>query len=236
MGAGGTDGAKARGYRSPRRENQARQTRARIIAAAARRFLAHGYSRTTMRAVALDAGVALPTVELAFRTKAGLLKAVIDVATAGDDEHAAMLEREWAAQAQSIAEAADLIAAFARVLTESAERAAGLAAAALEAARADEDIAEVAAQLMTQRGVMAAWLVDGIILRSPLREGTSRADAVDTVWTLMDPVIFRRLTENRHWLPTQFERWFTDSVTRLLLTHRPLRAAAPAESSIDHAP
>lgn len=221
MGAGNTEETPTRGYRSPRRETQARLTRARIIAAAARRFLAHGYSGTTMRAVAADAGVALPTVELAFRTKARLLKAVIDVAIAGDDEHVAMLDRQWAARAESIAGAADFIAAFAQVLTASAGRAAGLAAAALEGARADEDIAAVAAQLMSQRQVMAAWLVDGILLRSALRDGTSRGDAVDTVWTLMDPVIFCRLTEDRHWTPGQFQRWFTETVTHLLLPAAP---------------
>ena len=64
---------------------------------------------------------------------------------------------------------------------------------------------------------MAAWLVDGILLRSALRDGTSRDAAVDTVWTLMDPVIFCRLTEDRHWTPGQFQRWFTDTVARLLL-------------------
>jgi AcrR family transcriptional regulator len=217
MGAPDTGGTTGRGYRSPRREMQARQTRARIIAEAARRFLARGYAGTTMRAVALDAGVALPTVELAFRTKAGLLKAVIDVAIAGDDEQVAMLDRQWAARAASITGPADFIAAFARVLASSAERAAGLAAAALEGGRADEDIAAVAAQLMSQREVMAAWLVDGIMSRSALREGTSRDDAVDAVWTLMDPVIFCRLTSDRHWTTTRFECWFADSVTRLLL-------------------
>ena len=46
-----------------------------------------------MRAVAADAGVAVPTVELAFGTKARLLKAVIDTAIAGDDEPAPMLAR-----------------------------------------------------------------------------------------------------------------------------------------------
>lgn len=221
MGGTDPDGTAARGYRSPRRETQARQTRARIIAAAARRFLARGYAGTTMRAVALDAGVALPTVELAFRTKARLLKEVIDVATAGDDEQVAMLDRQWAARAASIAGPADFIAAFARVLAGSAERAAGLAAAALEAARADEDIAAVAAQLMAQREVMAAWLVDGIMHRSALREGTGRGDAVDAVWALMDPVIFCRLTGDRHWTTARFERWFADSVTRLLLPANP---------------
>jgi len=196
---------------------QARQTRGRIIAAAAKRFLAHGYAGTTMRMVALDAGVALATVELAFRTKARLLKAVIDVAIAGDDEQVPMLDRKWASRAESIAAPADFVAAFAQVLAASAERAAGLAAAALEAARADEDITAVAAQLMSQREVMAAWLVDGVMRRSPIRDGTSRVAAVDTVWTLMDPVIFCRLTSDRHWTTSQFERWFTDSVTRLLL-------------------
>jgi AcrR family transcriptional regulator len=220
MSATGTDRTAVRGYHSPRREMRARQTRARIIAAAARRFLARGYAGTTMRAVAFDAGVALPTVELAFRTKAGLLKAVIDVAIAGDDEQAAMLERQWAARAESIAGPADFVAAFARVMAGSAERAAGLAAAALEGARTDEDIAAVAAQLMSQREVMATWLVDGIMRRSALRGGTGRADAVDAVWTLMDPVVFCRLTGDRHWTTARFERWFTDSVTRLLLPGR----------------
>lgn len=221
MGTGDTDGTTARGYRSPRREAQARQTRARIIAVAARRFLAHGYSGTTMRAVAADAGVALPTVELAFGTKARLLKAVIDRAIAGDDEHVAMLDRAWAARSQSVPDPSRFIAAFAQQLTASAGRAAGLAAAALEGARADGDIAAVAAQLMSQRQVMAAWLVDGILLRSALREGVSRSDAIDTVWTLMDPVIFCRLTEDRGWTPGQFERWFTGTIARLLLPAGP---------------
>lgn len=218
MSATGTGGTAPRVYRSLRREMQARRTRARIIAAAAQRFLAHGYAGTTMRAVALDAGVALPTVELAFRTKARLLKAVIDVAIAGDDDQVAMLDRQWAKRAESIAGPPDFVAAFARVLAGSAERAAGLAATALEAARADEDIATVAAQLMSQREVMASWLVDGIMHRSALREGTDRAAAVDTVWTLMDPVVFCRLTGDRHWTTAHFERWFTDSVTRLVLS------------------
>ena len=131
-----------------------------------------------MRAVALDACVALPTVELAFRTKARLLKAVIDVAIAGDDDQVAMLDRQWAKRAESIAGPPDFVAAFARALAwAQPERAAGLRrATALEAARADEDIAAVAAQLMSQREVMASWLVDGIMHRfSALREGTDRA-------------------------------------------------------------
>src|SRR6516162_7650131 len=99
----GTGSTGARRYRSPRREQQARRTRARITAAAARQFLARGYAAATMRAVADGAGVALPTVELAFGTKARLLKAVIDTAIAGDDRPVPMLAREWAARAEATA-------------------------------------------------------------------------------------------------------------------------------------
>ena len=217
MDTSGTDGATVRSYRSPRREASARRTRDRIILAATGRFLANGYSATTMRAVAADARVALPTVELAFRTKARLLKAVIDVAIAGDGEDVAMLDRQWAAQAESATNPAVFLKAFSRQLTISAGRAAGLAAVALEGAPVDQDIAAVAAQLKSQRQVMAAWLVDGLLVRTAMRDGTSAGAAVDIVWTLMDPVIFCRLTEDRRWTPDQFQRWFTDAVTRLLL-------------------
>jgi AcrR family transcriptional regulator len=212
-----TPGTPSRRYRSPRREQQARRTRARITGAAASRFLEHGYAATTMRAVAADADVALPTVELAFGTKARLLKAVIDMAIAGDDEQVPMLAREWAARAESMGRPEDFVAVFAQVLTDSARRAAGLTAVALEAARADEDIAAIAAQLMSQRHTMAAWLVDGLVRRSALRDGVDRAAAIDTVWTLMDPVLFCRLTGDRHWSTERFGHWFADSTVRLLL-------------------
>ena len=217
MQASDSGGTSARGYRSARRAAQAGQTRSRIVAAASARFLVHGYAGTTMRAVAADAGVALPTVELAFQTKARLLKAAIDVATAGDDEELPMLGRPWAAQAEAAPDAAVYIAAFARVLAGSAERAAGLAAAALEAARADGEVAAVAAQLLSQREVMAAWLVDGVLRRSVLSDGTSREEAVDTVWALMDPVLFCRLRADRHWTVAAYERWFARSVMKMLL-------------------
>lgn len=223
-------GTRTRRYRSPRREQQARRTRARITAAASRRFLAHGYTATKMRAVAADAGVALPTVELVFGTKARLLKAVIDTAIAGDDEPVPMLARQWAARAESMAGPAEFVAVFAQVLIESAQRAAGLTLVALEAARIDEDIAAVAAQLKTQRQVMATWLVDGLLRRSPLRDGMDRAAAIDAVWALIDPALFCRLAGDRHWSANRFRRWFTDSTVRLLLPVHDQQATAANHS------
>src|SRR5262249_16778924 len=75
----------------------------------------------------------------------------------------------------------------------------------------------VAAQLMAQRQVMAAWVVDGLLQWSPLRTGMEYATAVDTVWALMDPAVFWRLTGDRGWSPCRFRDWFADALLRLLL-------------------
>jgi AcrR family transcriptional regulator len=208
---------RARPYQSARRQEQARRTRARICAAATRQFLAAGYAGTTIKAVATAAGVSVPTVEAAFGTKARLLKAVIDVATAGDDRPVAMLDRAWAARAEAAPDPEGFVAEFAAALTTSAERAAGLILAALDAAQQqDTEIGAVAAQLAAQREVMAAWLVDGLQRRTALRGGLDRAEAIDTVWLLMDPAVYTRLTGARGWPASRFRTWFTGAVLRLL--------------------
>jgi AcrR family transcriptional regulator len=204
-------------YRSQPREQQVRQTRLRILAAAAEQFLACGYTAATMRAIAEAAGVSVPTVELAFGTKPRLLKTAIDVAIAGDDEPVPVLEREWAARALATTTVSDFLAIVGQVLREAARRSAGLVVAAFEGASTDAGLRALADQLVSQRAATVAWIVDGITARSRLRPEISRQAAIDTVWLLMDPVVFQRLTRERGWSPEQFEHWFLDSVPRLLL-------------------
>jgi AcrR family transcriptional regulator len=212
-----------RAYRSAPREQQARQTRQRILAAATAQFLACGYAATTMRTIAEAAGVSVPTVELAFGTKPRLLKAAIDVAIAGDDEPVPVLERAWAARALATTTVPDFLAIVGEVLREAARRSAGLVVAAFEGASTDPGLRTLVDQLVRQRATTVAWIVDGIAERSPIRPELTRQAAIDTVWLLMDPVVFQRLTRARGWSPEQFEQWFTDCVPRLLLPCHPRR-------------
>jgi AcrR family transcriptional regulator len=201
-------------YRSPRREAQARRTRMRVLDAASTEFLARGYGGTTMRAIAETAGVSVATVELLFGTKARVLKAAIDVAIAGDDEPLPVLDREWAAEAQRAGTAEELLDIAARVLTPAQRRSAGLVMAAFEAARVDPDLGEVAAQLTAQRRATAEWLVETLATTARLRDEPS--EAVETLWVLMDPVVFDRLVRNRGWTLEQYQRWWARSARRLL--------------------
>ena len=214
-----------RGYVSATRTKQAEKTRKRVIEAATRLFVQQGYATTTMRAIADEAGVSVPTVELLFGTKAQLLHVVIDVAVAGDDEPVPVLSRAWAADAQSARDLAGFLSVVAKVLSAAQARSAGLVLAAYEAAASDPDIQLLIMDRESQRERTATWIVDGIVERAGLRPGLDRARATDTLWMLMDPVIFHRLTRHRDWSSDRYASWFADSVTRLLVdTSRPGRA------------
>jgi TetR/AcrR family transcriptional regulator, regulator of autoinduction and epiphytic fitness len=210
-----------RGYASAARTEQARQTRKRVIDAATRLFVQQGYATTTMRAIAAAADVSVPTVELLFGTKAQLLHVVIDVAVAGDDEPVPVLSRAWAAEAQSARELTDFLSAVAEVLCEAQARSAGVTLAAYEAAASDPDIHVLIADREAQRQRTAGWIVDGVMARAALRPGLDRTAAVDTLWMLMDPVVFIRLTRHRGWTPDRYQSWFADGVSRLLTSDHP---------------
>jgi AcrR family transcriptional regulator len=205
-----------RSYRSKVREEQARRTRRRIVSAATEEFRTSGYAVTTMRAIAASAGVSVPTVELAFATKAGLLKAAIDVAIAGDDAPLPVLDRDWAARATKITEIGELLDVVVSVLTAAQERSAGLVAAVLDSG-APAELSGVADQLVSQRERTAAWLVDRLAALAPLRPELNRADAVETVWLLMDPALFVRLVRHRGWDPSRYRAWVARSLRHLLL-------------------
>src|SRR6266545_3185947 len=80
--------------RTPRRP-KAQATRRRILDAARGLFVERGYVATTIEAIAAEAGVAVPTVYLAFGTKRALLVELLDIAAVGDEEPVALLERPW---------------------------------------------------------------------------------------------------------------------------------------------
>jgi TetR/AcrR family transcriptional regulator, regulator of autoinduction and epiphytic fitness len=211
---------RSRRYHSPIRQEQARSTRRAILAAATEKFSDLGYAGATMDAIAAAAGVSVPTVELAFATKATLLKAAIDVAIVGDDEPIAVLERPWAARAQEATTPEAFLAVVADVLVEAAKRADALVLVAFEAARSDQRVAPLVEQLKAQRSVTAAWIVDGLVARSAPSPGIDRGQAIDIVWLLMDPAVFYRLTSDRGWNPERFGAWFADSALCLLTRAR----------------
>jgi AcrR family transcriptional regulator len=205
-----------RRYDTVRRSLGAQGTRQKILDSATKRFVSRGYAGTTMRAVAADAGVSLPTVESIFGTKPRLLKAAIDVAIAGDDAPVAMLKRPWAVAAEAEVSAFGFVSRFARALREAAVRSAGLIEVAHEAARTDGEIAHLDRRLAKQRATTVAWVVDGLRHRASLRTNISRQAAIDSLWILMDPAVYTRLTGDRRWSSARYETWFVEVGMRII--------------------
>jgi AcrR family transcriptional regulator len=205
-----------RRYDSPGRRDRARRTRRAVVDAARELFVANGYAATSIRAVAAAAGVSVPTVEQAFGTKRALLKEVVDVTRAGDDEPVAMLDREPAVAAAAAATALEFLDLIAAEIAGVAARVSAVQAVLGAAAAGDPEIAGLAAEIDAQRRVVAGWLVDALGGRAPLRPARDRA--VDAVWTLLDPVVHRRLTADCGWSTAEFAGWLADALGRLLLS------------------
>ena len=125
----------------PLRQAQVAHTEQRIIAAATELFLAHGYTATTLDAVAKRAQVGPRTVYLRFGTKAALFKRVVDVAIVGDTEPVDVLGRDWMQAALTAPAAAERIAASAAAGRQIMERTGALFAVAQQAAAVEPLIA-----------------------------------------------------------------------------------------------
>ena len=198
-----------RRYDASRRRAAAEATRERICAAAETLFLRDGYARTSIRAVAREAGVAEATVYLAFSTKAALLDATILRATGGDEGKpfsaildtppAAMLGRLANAHAAAMRRAARLIA-----LGESAV----LMDAALRPLR---DRAHT--NLRAAYAAIAQRLADARLLRPDL----TAADAADTLYAICNETTYLRLTDNGTRNPKRYTTWLTATLKATLL-------------------
>ena len=208
----------ARTYRSDRRAAQARETRQRILAAAARLFEQRGYASTRIRTVAADAGVSVPTVEALFGSKPKLLKACIDIAIAGDDREMPVLERDWTEEVRAATSASQLLAVVAGVIGPAQHRSAGLVLAVFEGAASDDELDLLADAMVRQRRATATWIVRELAATTHLR--ASERDAVDTLWTLMDPAIHNRLVRRLGWSVDRYQEWFARAAEHLLVPDR----------------
>jgi AcrR family transcriptional regulator len=209
---------KPRSYRSPRRQEQARQTRAAILAAARERFLERGYSVTTVEEIAAAAGVSKPTVFTAVGSKAQLLKAVRDVAMAGDDDPAPVAERpsvERARDAQTAEEALHLVVAHITGMFGRYARIDEVLRGA--AATGEPELAELWETSERQRRIGAAILLGIIRGKGPLRPGLDPHQGEDILSTYMAPDLYLRLVHRLGWTAGDFQRWLEATLAWQLL-------------------
>jgi AcrR family transcriptional regulator len=194
-----------RRYDSSRRQEQAKENRRRVLAAAHALFVTKGYGRTTIADVAAEAGVAPETVYSAYQNKPALLHRTWDVAVGGDDEDVPMLERP---ELRAVFAESDLrarFAAFAVVNTAAMRRTARLHLAVRGAAASDPAASAMLAEIDRQRLESM-----GVHAREAAATGqlaVAEEECRDVLWSTTDGMLWHRLVECQGWSDERYAAW-----------------------------
>jgi len=194
-----------------------RLARAAVVDAARTLFLERGYGPTTIEAISDLSDVPPATVYRLFSSKRGILKALLDVSIAGDDEAVPMTDRPPVRSLLADPDPKNMVAGFVGVAAQVNSRTAAIYRILVSAAASDPAAAALLEELTRQRqqgqGRIARSLARAGALRPELRE----RDAGDIIHALMSPEIYGLLVVDRGWPPERYETWLTGTLVDQLL-------------------
>jgi len=194
-----------RPYDSSRRQEQAAETRRRVIDAAYDLFVERGYGRATLTDIAKAAGVAVETVYAAFGTKAELLRRVWYVHFRGDEQDVTLYDRP---EMQAILAEPDLVTRIRRhaeFVTAGNRRIAPLLDALTGAAVSEPGAAAMLAEWAERRMDVATRYARAAAATSQL--AISEAACRDVLFATMDGALWHRLVMERGWSDRRYAEW-----------------------------
>lgn len=200
-----------------RRAGQAQATRRRIVDAAAALFVERGYAATTLDEVAARAGVAVQTIYFHFGNKRTVLSAAVDVASAGDDEPIAVLDRSWMDDVRDEPDPRRAVELWTRGGRAIFVRVAPIMGVVREAAVTDQDMAEQWRTNEDQRLIAFRAFAQLLADRRALKAGLAVDEASDIVFALNSIEVYELLTVRRGWSADRWERWLAGALTEALL-------------------
>jgi AcrR family transcriptional regulator len=208
---------RARPYRSPLRDEQARSTRRRIVDAGAELFIERGYASATIDAIAERAEVSRKTVFTSVGGKAAVLKLAFDWALAGDDEPVAIAARPEVRRVMQGRDPAVLLDEWIAMNAAIAGRVAQLHHVLVVAADTDPEAAALLATLEQQRSDGARAVVTRLRRLKGLRPDLDVDRATAITELLMDPLPYRRLVQVRGWTTAEYTEYLRHAAAAALL-------------------
>lgn len=206
---------KPRRYDASRRRKQASLNHEAIVAAARRRFLADGFTATTIASIAADAGASADTIYKSFGGKAGLLRAMCDDALKGEGPVPAE-QRSDAMQAAE-ADPRRMLLGLGTLTTEVAPRIAPLLLLLSTAAEADNAIAQLRADFDAARLARMTHIAQTLASKTQLRPGLSVDEAAEIMWAYSSPELYGLLVLMRGWRPERYGEFVGESLVSALL-------------------
>jgi AcrR family transcriptional regulator len=194
-----------------------RLARAAVVAAARTLFLDRGYAGTTVEAISDLSDVPPATVYRLFSSKLGILKTVIDVSIAGDDEAIPVESRSNVRALLADTDPRELLSGFAGIASGIMSRTEPLHRILSSASDSDPDAAALLADQTRQRQLGQSQIARSLARAGALRPRLGEREAADIIHALMSPEIYRLLVEDRGWAPQHFEKWLTRTLIDQLL-------------------
>ncbi|GES24393.1 TetR family transcriptional regulator [Acrocarpospora pleiomorpha] len=199
------------------RNRRSAPTRRRIVRAAHELFAVRGYAGTTFQEVADTAGVSVQTVYFHYGNKSQLLKHVVDVASAGDDEPVPLLERPWFTELRALADPREAIVRWVHASGIIFDRVAAILAVVRDAASGDAEMAEQWRVNAEQRRTAHNTFVGILAGLGALRPGLDQERATDVTVGLLSPDLFLVLQRECGWDTARWEEWAADQLAHALL-------------------
>jgi len=167
--------------------------------------------------VAEAAAVAPETVYATFRSKAGLLEAVVLAAVLRDDEPDEPLERRWVREALALPDPRAQLAALARHTAETLALTSPIYAVMRAAGAGVSELEQLQQRLQDYRFGGQAQFIAMIADGRSLRPGVSVEEAAATFSALASPELHHILTVGRGWSQERYARWLERTAVAALL-------------------
>jgi AcrR family transcriptional regulator len=204
-----------RPYDSTWRQAQARQTRVALLDAARHRFLAEGFTATTVAVIASDVGVSVDTVYKAFGGKPGLVRAICADALAGEGPVPAETRSDALHGSEPDPQA--IIRGWGTLTSEVAPRVVPILLLIRDAAIADPEMAELQADMDRQRLERMTHNARQLADAGHLRRGLTVEHAGEIMWTYSSPQLYELLVMNRGWSLPGYTAFIADAMIAALL-------------------
>jgi AcrR family transcriptional regulator len=208
-----------RRYDSPRRAEQARQTRAAVADAAQRLFLRDGFAATTIMAVAAEARVSVETIYKAFGGKPGLVRAICDRALAGAGPVPAEIRSDKLQLTEP--DPREIIRGWGRLTAEVAPRVAPIALLMRAAEAADPEAGGLRAELDASRLRRMTSNARNLARAGHLRDGITAEQAGEVMWTYSSPELYELLVLRLGWPTGRYGAFIADAMIAALLPPEP---------------
>lgn len=202
---------KKRTYNSENREAQAAQTRSCILEAAKELFREEGFDCVTINKLAEAAEVSMPTIYAIFKSKRGVLQALIDDSLP-PEQFSALVDDSM--QEKSPEKRLSITAKLSRQMYDAERELMDILRSASVVA---PEFKELEQEREKRRYERQGTYVRKMMEEKILAKGITIEKARDILWTLTSRDMYRMVVMERGWTSDEYEKWLAQLLVKSLL-------------------